>query len=387
MPSPRFVRGLHAYLDHWLEKTVVLDDATISQLNPDFPSLLHIVELGLVLPETREQTANLVLQCFFWVEQVGYGQVWQPLVALAAQQLPAGHVNLRFRLLKQLGQFQRLQYQLDTAVATLQEAEQLAHTLADEQALAEIHMNLCQVFHLKRDYKVAESYGRAALNTLADDRPKLKAITHRTLGIIAQEQGYLQQAEEQLQTSLKFSFSPGDQALTLNILAVIYQQKKQYDHALEIYNELLARLDLTAGTNLFVEVQLNKGSLLYDLNRLSEAEAIFHEAEKLVSQRPGLVFHKARLANNLGCIWRDQNQFLIAEASLRRSIEQFGLVGADIYQAIACGNLAKLYGQQERRAEAFACYDKALQLVAVYPDNALAQELASNYTHLSQELS
>lgn len=119
MPSSRFVCGLRSYLDYWLVKTADLHDAVIGQLNPEFPNLLHIVELGLVLPETQEQTAVLMLQCFFWVEQVGYVQIWQPLVELAAQRLPVAHVSLRFRLLKQLGQLQRLQYQLDTAVATL----------------------------------------------------------------------------------------------------------------------------------------------------------------------------------------------------------------------------------------------------------------------------
>lgn len=246
-------------------------------------------------------------------------------------------------------------------------------------------MNFCQVYHLKREYKKAEDYGRAALNALIDERPKLKAIACRTLGIMAQEQGHLQQAEKYLQNAREFSVSPKEEALTLNVLAIIFQQQEQYDQALATYQELLARLDSDAHTILLVEVHLNKGSLLYDLEKLDEAAGVFKKAEKLLQQRPGLIYYKALTAHNLGCVWRDQNQFANAEASFRRSIQQFAQVGTEINEANAWGNLAKLYRQQTRQAEALECCNRALQLVAAYPDNALAQKLQNNYTRLRHE--
>lgn len=385
MTSPHFVRGLQAYLDHWLAKTANLDDIAIRQLNPDFPNLLQIVELGLVLPETQEKTANLILQCFFWVEQVGYMQLWQPLVELAVQRL-SDHPNMQFRLLKQLGQLQRLQYQLDTAVTTFEQAEQIACALADKQALAEIHMNFCQVYHLKRAYKKAEEYGRLALHHLAEHQLKLKAIAWRTLGIMSQEQGDPQQAEIQLQISLQFATSLKEQALTLNVLAVLFQQQEQYDQALAIYNKLLILLNEESNTQLFAEIQLNKGSLFYGLGRLDEAEVVFKTVIEHLQQRSGSLYYKALAANNLGCIWRDQKRFTAAEASFRRSIQQFSKIGADVYQANAWGNLAKLYAQQGQQLEAVACYDEALKLVASYSNNAFAQKLQTNYTRLRHEL-
>lgn len=386
MTSPRFVCGLQAYLDHWLAKTAALDDGAIRQLNPDFPTLLHIVKLGLVLPETQEKTALLILQCFFWVEQVGYMLVWQPLVELSTQRLPTHHVHLRFRLLKQLGQLQRLQYQLDMAVMTFEQAKQIAYALGEEQATAEIHMNLCQVYHLKKRYQEAEEYGRLALQHLPDNQSKLKAITWRTLGIMAQEQGNLPQAQILLQYSLNFAISPKEQVLTLNVLAVIFQQQEQYDQALTIYDQLLTLLDNESHPQLFTEIQLNKGSLLYGLGQLGEAEAVFKKAADILQQRAGLTYYKALVANNLGCIWRDQKQFVVAEASFRRSIQQFAQISSDIYEANAWGNLAKLYTQQKQYLEAITCYDKALKLVAGYPHNAFAQKLQTTYAMLCQEL-
>ncbi|MBP6803702.1 MAG: tetratricopeptide repeat protein [Chloroflexi bacterium] len=385
MISPSFVQGLQSYLAHWLAQTAVLDDDAIRQLNPDFPNLLRVVELGLVLPETQTQTAELMLQCFFWVEQVGHVPQWQPWVALAVQCVPAAPNRLRFRLLKQLAQLQRLQYQLDTAVATLQEAEQLVYAPADKPLLAEIHMNLCQVYHLKRDYRTAEAYGRLALRHLPDNLPRLTAITLRTLGFMASEQGQYVQAEAYLQDSLNYAHLPQDRALTLNGLAITYQQQEQYDLALAIYDELLAMIDSATHTHLFTDVQLNKGGVLHSLGRLEAAESAFQAAEALLRQRSGLSFQKALAANHLGCVWRDQGQFAAAEASLRRSIQQFALAGAELYQANAWGNLAKLYARQGRQDEALVCLDEALRRADAYPDSAFAQNLQTSYTRLRDE--
>ena len=386
MTSPRFIRGLQSYLDHWLEKTAVLDDSTIRELNPEFSGLLKAVKLGLVLSETQKKTAELILQCFFWVEQVGYVQVWQPLVESAVQCVPADYTYLRFRLLKQLGQLYRLGHQLDKAVVNLQQAEQLAHSLVDEQAVAELHMNLCQVYHLQGKYRDAEEYGRLALDCLADNQLKFKAITLRTMGKIAQEQGHLQLAEGYLQDSLIFSISPKERSLTLNVLAIIFQQREQYEQALETYDEILALLDRVATTRLFVELQLNKGSLLYSLGLLDKAEVIVREAEMLLRHRSGLFFYKALAANHLGCILREKQQFRAAETNFHRSIQQFRQIDSDIYQANACGNLAKLYARQERQNEAIFFYNEALRLVASYPDNAFAKRLQADYTSLRNEL-
>lgn len=386
MPSAHFIRGLQSYLSYWLAKTADLQDATIRQLNPDFPNVFRVVEMGLVLPETREKTAKLMLQCFFWVEQVGYIQAWQPLVGLAVQYMSDINNYLYFRLLKQLGQLQRLQYQLDMAVATFIQAEQLAHSLADKQALAETYMNLCQVYHLQGMYEEAERYGRLALDYFSDQQPRLRAITFRTLGIMAQEQGRLQQAQVHLQDSLALTGLPRERALTLNVLAVVFQQKEQPDQALQTYNDLLTFVDDITYANLFVEILLNKGSLLYKLECLTEAEVVFKDVEQLLKQRPGFLFHKARLANNLGCILREQARYLMAEKYFRRSIQQFALVNSDIYQANAWGNLAKLFVYQEKRAEAIACYDEALELVAPCLDNMFARELQKTYTRLRKEL-
>lgn len=386
MASPHFTNGLNAYLNDWLNQTARLDEADILRLNPDFNNLLHIVELGLALPETREKTSELIIQCFFWVEQLGYHQLWQPLTAVALKKIPAERETLRFRLLKQLGQWQRLQYQLDKAIATLQEAERLAKNLTNLEAVAEVHMNLCQVYHLMGEYKTAEQYGLMALESLPPDSLRLRSITLRTLGLLSQEQGMLNQAESYLQDSLKYAESPKEKSYSLNVLAVIYQHKEKNEWALNAYSEVLSLLNGAANINFLAEVRLNKGGLLYSMGQLDEAEAEFKTVEALLHQRPGLLFHKARIANNLGCVLRDKKMYPAAEICFRRSIQQFSQVGSGIFEANAWGNLAKTHSQQGRVQEAVHGFDRAIELMSSFPNNTFAQKSLDIYTRLRADL-
>lgn len=386
MASPHFTDGLNAYLDDWLNQTARLDDVDILRLNSEFYNLLHIVELGLVLPETCEKTSELILQCFFWVEQLGYHQVWQPLTGLALERVPAERKSLRFRLLKQLGQWQRLQHELDDALSTLQEAERLAKSLTNKEAIAEIHLNLCQVYHLMRDYNAAEQYGLMALESLAVDALRLRAITLRTLGILSQEKGLLNQAESYLQDSLKCSQSPREKSYSLNVLAVIYQHAEKFERALSAYDEVLTVLNGATNINFLAEVQLNKGGLLYSLGQLDEAEAEFKAVEALLHQRPGLLFHKGRIANNLGCVMRDKKIYPVAETFFRRSIQQFSQVGSGIFEANAWGNLAKTLSKQGRNQESVHCFDRAIELMSSFSNNAFAQKSYDTYMCLRADV-
>src|SRR5690606_10425204 len=130
-----------------------------------------------------------ILQCFFWVEGTGRASQWQPLLekCLAARPTPAP--RLQFRLLKQLGQFQRIQWDLATAVATFQQAATIAHTLQDAHASAEIHLNLCQTYQRQHRYAEAQGEGEKALSQFAQTEHRLRATVHQTLGQIASDQG------------------------------------------------------------------------------------------------------------------------------------------------------------------------------------------------------
>lgn len=384
-PSPRFVRGLLVTLDYWQQQTAVLNDATSRSLNPDFPNVVRAVEMGLALPETWQKTAVLILQCFFWVEGTGHVPQWQPLVEKCLAAMPTPDNRLQFRLLKQLGQFQRIQWDLATAVATFQQAGTLAHTLQDAHASAEIHMNLCQTYQRQHRYTQAQTEGEKALDLFAESQPRLQATVHQTLGQIARDQGQYAVAESHFQQALAL-FQAGatvtitDITRTMNALAWTYQDQNKFEQAQQMYEEAGSLLAQTDKEEDKIRIAINLGSLLYSLQTYNQAEVAFRQADEMLRNQPGLTELKAHNANNLGCVLRQQQAW---EASLRyhhESIQLFRLLGNLLPLANAIGNLGKTYLAQGVYPAALTHLAEARQLAAQFPDNAWANSQVAEYT-------
>ncbi|MFQ5420615.1 MAG: hypothetical protein ACE5EY_09660, partial [Anaerolineae bacterium] len=163
--SPRFAQGLQANIAYWRQKTAHLTDAQVPALTPDFPNLLRAVQMGMLHETTRVETAVLVCQVFFWVEQVGQWDRWLPVMDRLIPMLDDD--ALRCRLYKQQGQLFRSGQHLDAAIPVLTKSAELAKQLNDELALAEADTHLCSIYLQKRAYAEAESLGQRALQLLA----------------------------------------------------------------------------------------------------------------------------------------------------------------------------------------------------------------------------
>lgn len=382
-PSSRFVRGLLATLDYWQRHTAVLNDAISRSLNPDFPNVVRVVEMGLALPETWQETAVLILQCFFWVEGTGRVPQWQPLLEKCLVAMPASNPWLHFRLLKQLGQFQRIRWDLATAVATFQQAGTIAHSLQDAQASAEIHMNLCQTYQRQHRYTEAQAEGEKALNQFAQTEQRLRATVHHALGQIATDQGQYAIAESHFQRALTL-FQTGattitDLTRTMNALAWTYQDQNKFEQAQQLYEKagrLLAETDKEEDK---IRTAINLGSLLYSLQTYDQAEVAFRQADKMLRAQPGLTELKAHTANNLGCVLRQQQAWESAQRYHHESIHLFRLLGNVLPLANAIGNLGKTYMAQGVYLAALAHFAEAQQLATQFPDNAWANSQLAEY--------
>ncbi len=384
-PSPRFVRGLQATLNYWQKQTAVLNDDISRSLNPDFPNVVRVVEMGLTLPKTWQETAVLILQCFFWVEGTGRVPQWQPLLEKCLATMPAPKLWLQFRLLKQLGQFQRIQWDLATAVATFQQAGTIAHTLQDAQASAEIHMNLCQTYQRQHRYDEAQAEGEKALNQFAKTEHRLRATVHHALGQIATDQGQYAIAESHFQRALAL-FQSGatvtitDLTRTMNALAWTYQDQNKFEQAQQLYEKAGGLLAETDKEEDKIRTAINLGSLLYSLQTYDQAEAAFRQADKMLRTQPGLTELKAHTANNLGCVLRQQQAWDRAQRYHHESINLFRLLGNALPLANAIGNLGKTYMAQGVYPVALVHFAEAQQLAAQFPDNAWANSQLAEYS-------
>ena len=142
--SPQFIKGVRANIAFWRKKTVHLSDTNDSLIRPDFLNLLRAIQLGTVHPSTRLETAELICQVFFWVEQTGQWDSWLPLMNRLISKIE--DETMCCRLYRQQGQLYRSKQNTDEAIAALHTSAQYAKGIQNGLMLAEAHLHLSAAY-------------------------------------------------------------------------------------------------------------------------------------------------------------------------------------------------------------------------------------------------
>lgn len=379
--DPAFVRGLIAYLHYWQRRTAALDDDAIGTLDPDFPNLLHAVEMGLAPVESRVLAGRVLQQCFFWVERGGYLAQWRPLLERALARLPDDEPTLRFRLSLQLGQIFRLLHQREHALETLHAALALARDQGTTRPLAESYLNLAQIHFERGELQQAEQSATLAQAHLPADAPRLEMIVWQTLGRIALARGQHGQAEQWLRQALRLrspDISPIDEAHNRHALASALQSTQPHEAA-DLYQQSIDQLGALSNPAPLLDALLNLGALHFAQRQFAEAERLFRRGERLLHSRAGWPFHRALACNNLGCVLIEQGFMEEAEAYLRQAIVLYQQIEDFLNLANAYGNLAELLLLQGRLAEAVPALQRTLTLLDAFPEHRKAGEWRQRY--------
>jgi len=383
-PSPHFVKAIHASLSYWQERTNQLDDRAIGKVDAERQNLYRAVQFGLVLPQTWQATAIVILQSFDLVERRGYWQEWLTTVERALNICPQDERQLRFKLLIRLGQLQRFTRQLAQAIETHYAAEAVAQQLGDAQALAEAHFNLSECYWYSRDYEKADHYGLSALEQFEQLNVDLKwcAATLNTLGMVAWWRGDLPLAEQRLSKAVDYwriIAQPTQLARVLNNLAGTLRSAKKYELALQYLDEAGQKLASTTSELDKTMVNITRGGLYYDLQQWAKAEAAFRQADSLYLARSGHIFYQALVAQGLGNTLLKQGRLVEAEEYLHQGLALWRQASDNLMLANTLGTLAETLAAQGRSVEAIALYDEALTHLAQHPGDAWARKLHSEF--------
>lgn len=388
-PSPRFVKGLQANLQYWHGRTAALqDDAAIARLHPDFANLLRVVEMGLVLPQTQLATAELIGHSFYWVEKTGHVLPWLPLLERTLQCLPTSAHLLRVKLLRQLGQFQRKQYQWFAAVDTLQMALSLATALNDAQITADIHLSLAQAYRMGHQYPLAHTHASQALAHVHHLSPTHILIIE-LLGMLAHSAGQYDEAVHYYQQAIALQHQTHHTTYlhrTLQELALTLQTQKKWTAAHAIYTQLINLLRPTPNSIDLAHALNSQGTAYYGQGELTSAQACFEEAELVIRPLSQHFYLKGALFNNMACIWRDQEQWALAQQAYQRSLAAYEQIGDDLLIAKAEGNMGKLFLRQHQPITARPYLSSAVHRLTKLSHNAQAQTLYEEYQTLLTEI-
>jgi tetratricopeptide (TPR) repeat protein len=381
-PPESFIACVCANLEYWRQTVSATPEAEFGALEEDWPNLLQAVRFGLALTQARPATAELALAAFDFVERHGYWEAWLPLLRALIEAWPDAPPRTRARLLDQCGSFLRLGQRPAEAVAAHTEAEALLRELDDPQQLARVHHALSEDYRVWRRYPEAERFGRLALEEfnqlgLAEVAGKGGAVLN-TLGLIAYARGDHPQAEECLAKAValgRTAQSPAILAQMLMNLAIVLEAQNKVEPALRAYLEASELLQPTRAELKKTMLQLSLGTLYYNQGRLAEAEAAFARADSPYLRASGHLYYQAVVANNRGNVLLAQKRFVEAEGQLRLAIHIWRQMDDELMRANTLGTLGEALSALGRPLEAIRAYDEALEVLARYPEEAMAKRL------------
>jgi tetratricopeptide (TPR) repeat protein len=241
--------------------------------------------------------------------------------------------------------------------------------------------------------------------SIAQAYPRPQITTKNNLAMSHRMQGQIDAAEklnnECIDDLDRMGISDFDlqRAVFLNNYATIHLDRKRFDKALPILEEVLKirRITHTYTDDSYLDqrnvvISLNNlGICLYELKNLDRAENCCNESLTIAESLPDSNKLVADALNNLGRIYEDKNLFDKAENSFKKSLT----IARSLYPknhpdvAGSLNNIAYFYLDQNRFKEASELYEELLPIVSVchdidYPDVVdVVFNLAYAYSNLS----
>ena len=390
-PSTQFTQSVAANVKYWQQRTQNLTDDTLTALDQEQQNLYRAAKFGLHVPDAWQNTAELILQTFVFVERRGYWGEWIPMLEQALESCPADNLALRGRILDHLGLFYRHNRQLDNAFTPHQEELQIGLMQEDKWPEAHACINLGAVCRQMRRFIEAETYIHQAQKAFqAIHAPLIKhAFVILELGLLAKDKGQWALAEEYLSYSVSLWREVGDPVYLANCLKLLGEAlaaQDKTDAALAAYHEALDCLAHTANHLDKTRVLNELGSLYLKRGNYTEAERFFLEANATFMWQSGNLFDRAVVANNLGVVYLAQGRLAEAEEFFYSSIALWQICNDPVQQANTLGGLAEVKTAQNDSDEAQQLYAQALTLLAGFPDDAWGQKLQKGFREAENAL-
>jgi tetratricopeptide (TPR) repeat protein len=385
-PAPvpeEFILSVSDNLGYWQQRARDLPESRFTELDDDWPNIRKALQFALAIPEHRLAAAELARALFVYIERRALWREWIPLLRTLISTLDIDQPSLKLSLLIELGQCLRLDWQLAEALAVHREAETLAGAPGNEAILARVLFNLCEDHRLAHAYAEAEKAGAVALALFAEHKPDYVADVLNSLGFIAHTRGNYGLAEVHLVRAVELfrqTTRPVDLTRTLTNLANALAAQGKHEAALTTYDEA-ARILKNLGSELEIaNIHLWRGTLLFTLGRLTEAERAFELADSPGLRRTGNVQYRALIANNLGNVYLAQSRIEAAVERLQTGIDLWRQIGEEVQLGNTLGTLGEAEAARGQVADAVRAYDEALEHLSRYPDNAWARKLHTKYT-------
>jgi tetratricopeptide (TPR) repeat protein len=219
------------------------------------------------------------------------------------------------------------------------------------------------------------------------------AISLNSLAVIYENQGRYKEAEPLIKRALEIreralGGNHPDTATSLNDLAGVYESQGQYEEAEPLYKRALEIKERVLGADhTDTAIALNNLAGVYESQgQYEEAEPLYKRALEIFERVLGVDHpYTATSLNNLANLYYNQGRYEKAEPLFKRTLEIFGRVlGADHPNtATSLNNLAGLYMYKGRYEEAESLNKWALEITerVLGPDHP---DMAQSFNNLAE---
>ena len=116
LPSAQFCESIAANMTYWRRRVNDLDKSDSRAFAGEEQNLFRAVKFGLELPQTWQDTAELIVDCWNLVKDHSFGTEWIPVLEAVVAGSDENNLNLKAQALDQLGILYRRNRQFNAAL-------------------------------------------------------------------------------------------------------------------------------------------------------------------------------------------------------------------------------------------------------------------------------
>jgi tetratricopeptide (TPR) repeat protein len=381
--SAEFLDSVRAGLEFWRER---LETVPESELEQERHNIYRLVEIGLGLPGMQALAAEVAAAAFPFVHAGGYWPEWMPVVERAASLYPQQPAVLRFWLLTRLGQLRRLTGKCEGALPAHAEALAIADSLGEPLLRAEGGYHLGRAYRDAHRYSEAKGVLKAARQVLGqmegEAANRIAAMIDNASGRLAHDVGQLAEARTFMERAVAMTRTLTKTAALaeqLQDLGNIHRAAGEYEAAREAFEEALVLLP--PGHPLArVMIQYDVGVLHFAQRDFAGAEAVFRAIDWPFLRETANLHLQARVLTALGNALLYQERGADAAETLEEAIPLWQQLEDDLELANAVGSRGEALAAIGKQEEAAGMFNKALAVLAHYPEHARAGRLRALFT-------
>jgi tetratricopeptide (TPR) repeat protein len=288
--------------------------------------------------------------------------------------------NLNLRRLFEVGKKHLKNYEYDTAIKAFRAALVLQGVKPSECAALLIHIGIAQHKHSKWDE--AEGAYKEALNWAEKGKDELgQADALGNLGLVYQDKGEWDKAIEFYNKDLEISKKIGDvedpirehgMAQTYGNLGNVYQLKEERDKAIEFYRKALKEFEKIGDEHGMAQTYGNLGSVYGSKGKWNKASEFYHKTLKgfeKIRDDHGI----AQTYMNLGNVYGSKGNWDKAIEFYSKALKGFEKIGDERGIARTKANIGILYKEHGKKDEARKLLEESLRMLEKIGDRPNAE--------------